>query len=251
MKAFLTRNCKELLRDPISYFFCIGFPLVMLVVMTLVNRSIPPQAGMTLFEIQNLAPGILVFGSCFVMLSTALLLSKDRCSALLLRLYASPMRGGEFLLGYTLPLLALALIQAAFLLLCGDGIRMIQGDSVSFLDSLVTLIAAIPVELCFLGLGMLIGSCLNDKAAPGICSIGISLASLLGGIWMDVEAMGGGWFSVCRALPFYPAVSLLRCSYQGDFSSMQQPLLVVCGYAIGIYLIAVLLFSRQRRRDLR
>ena len=55
--AFSGRNLKELLRDPLSYIFCLGFPLVMLVIMSIVNQSIPPEAGMTIFNIENLAGG--------------------------------------------------------------------------------------------------------------------------------------------------------------------------------------------------
>ena len=51
--AYSDRNRKELLRDPLSYVFCLAFPLVMLVVMTLVDTSIPRESGMTVFHIQR------------------------------------------------------------------------------------------------------------------------------------------------------------------------------------------------------
>ena len=91
IKAFVERNIKELLRDPLSYLFCLGFPVVMLVLMTIINKSIPPQANMTVFRIDNLCAGITVFGLTFLMLFATLLTSKDRTSSFLMRLYASPM----------------------------------------------------------------------------------------------------------------------------------------------------------------
>lgn len=94
--AFSGRNLKELLRDPLSYIFCLGFPLVMLVIMSIVNQSIPPEAGMTIFNIENLAGGIAMFGQSFIMLFTRLSVSKDRSGAFLTRLYASPMKSFEF-----------------------------------------------------------------------------------------------------------------------------------------------------------
>lgn len=35
----------------------------MLVIMSIVNQSIPPEAGMTIFNIENLAGGIAMFGA--------------------------------------------------------------------------------------------------------------------------------------------------------------------------------------------
>ncbi|MGN1109564.1 MAG: ABC transporter permease, partial [Oscillospiraceae bacterium] len=109
--AFSSRNIKELLRDPLSYIFCLGFPLVMLVIMSIVNQSIPAEANMTIFNIENLSAGIAMFGLSFVMLFTCLTVSKDRSGAFLTRLYASPMRSADFIAGYMLPVLVLALIQ--------------------------------------------------------------------------------------------------------------------------------------------
>ena len=108
---FSKRTVKEILRDPLSYIFCLGFPIVMLIIMTIVDQSIPPEAAMTIFHIPNLAPGIAFFGLSFVMLFTCLQVSKDRSTALMLRLYASPMKSLDFIAGYTLPVLVLAYWQ--------------------------------------------------------------------------------------------------------------------------------------------
>ena len=99
--VFARRNLKELLRDPLSYIFCLGFPIVMLLVMTAINSMIP-VGTMDLFNIKKLAPGIAVFALSFVMLFATLSISKDRTGAFLTRLFASPMRSYEFILGYIL-----------------------------------------------------------------------------------------------------------------------------------------------------
>ena len=84
--AFSSRNIKELLRDPLSYIFCLGFPIVMLIIMTLVDQSIPPESGMTVFHINNLCGGIAMFGQTFVMLFTAITVAKDRSGSFLVRM---------------------------------------------------------------------------------------------------------------------------------------------------------------------
>ena len=94
--VFGNRTFKEILRDPLSYIFCVGFPIVMLIVMSIVNDSIPAESGMTVFQLKNLTPGIMVFGLGFVMLFTCIQVSKDRTTALMLRLYTSPIKTIDF-----------------------------------------------------------------------------------------------------------------------------------------------------------
>ena len=70
-----------------------------------------------MFEISNLAPGLAMFGSVFMALFAGMLLSKDRTSSFLMRLFTSPMSSVDFILGYTLPMLAMTIVQAAITLL--------------------------------------------------------------------------------------------------------------------------------------
>lgn len=96
MFLFAKRNIKEILRDPINLFFSIGFPLVLLVLLSIINSSIPPEAKNTMFQIKNLAPGLAMFGSVFMALFAGMLLSKDRTSSFLMRLFTSPMTAADF-----------------------------------------------------------------------------------------------------------------------------------------------------------
>ena len=185
--AFSGRNLKELLRDPLSYIFCLGFPLVMLVIMSIVNQSIPPEAGMTIFNIENLAGGIAMFGQSFIMLFTCLSVSKDRSGAFLTRLYASPMKSFDFIAGYTFPVLALSVIQSVITFAASMTAGAVIGtNTISAGGALMAVVVLIPGAVFFIAAGLLFGSLFNEKAAPGLCSIIISLASLLGCVWFDV-----------------------------------------------------------------
>jgi len=73
ISAFAERCFLELVRDPLAYVFALGFPLVMLAVMTVLNESIPPEAGMNVFRIDCLAPAVYIFGLTFLMLFAAIL----------------------------------------------------------------------------------------------------------------------------------------------------------------------------------
>lgn len=245
--AFARRVWLELLRDPLSYVFMLGFPLVMLIVMTIVNGSIPPEAGMTIFELSSLAPAITIFGLTFIALFAALLLSKDRAEAFLVRLMISPMDTSDFLAGYTAPILLLALAQEIITFAAGGVIAWITGEAYSFPGALLALLVSVPAMFLFIGQGLLVGGLLSQSAAPGLSSVIISAASLLGGIWMDVDAMGGAWLSICKALPYYHAVKLARAGMACDLTGCGISFAIVAGYAAVTFAAAALVFRMRRK----
>lgn len=107
MLSFARRNRKEMLHDPLTFGFGIGFPLILLLLLSLIQANVP----VPMFQIDALTPGVAAFGLSFVSLFSGMTIAKDRANALMLRLLTSPMKASDFILGYTLPLLPLALAQ--------------------------------------------------------------------------------------------------------------------------------------------
>lgn len=247
--VFGKRTFTEIVRDPLSYIFCLGFPLIMLILMSIINQSIPKEANMDIFQIQNLAPGIAVFGLTFVMLFTCLQVSKDRSTAFLIRLYAAPIKSREFIIGYTYPVIIIAILQSIFTFLVAVIIGGIHGYSFNILNIFLCMLVLIPSALLFIGFGLFFATLLNEKAAPGICSIIITASCMLGGIWMDVDGIGGTLAKLCKVLPFYHGVTAARMALRGDYSDLLKPFAIIVVYAVVIYLLAVLIFKRKMQSD--
>ena len=250
--VFAKRNFTEMSRDVLSYIFCVAFPLVMLIIMSAVNSSIPKEAGMTIFRIDNLAGGIMIFGQTFVMLFTAIGIARDRAGSFLTRLYASPMKSADFTGGYILPMLLVAFIQAIFSAAAAFTIALIVGYEISVAGLFITCFVVLPSALMFTAIGFLFGTVFNEKAAPGICSIIISLGSFIGGIWFDVEGVGGVLEKVSRCLPFFYATKVARSAVDLDFGrdSFLIPLMAVTGTAVVLTSLACFVFGRKMRADL-
>ena len=245
---FAERCAKELLRDPLSWLFCLAFPMGMLGIMTLLNTSLPPEASLVIFRIDYLAAGVAVFGFSFLMLFTALLAARDRSTAFLVRLFISPMRAGDFLLGYAVPPLCIALGQLILTYLAALGIGVLTDVSLSVGKLCLSALMHLPTVVLFVSLGLLFGTLFSDKSAPGFSSFIISAAGMLGGIWMDVDSIGGVLADICRVLPFYHAVRLGRAAIVGtDLWDTLISLAVVCGYAALTSCLTVVIF-RQRMR---
>lgn len=239
LKTFAKRTIKEICRDPLTLFFGLGFPGVLILLLSAIQANIP----VNLFEIQHLAPGMTVFGLSFMTLFSASLIAKDRESALLQRLYATPMTAVDFILGYTLPLLPIALLQSAFCLLMG----ILLGMEVT-VYILPTLLFSIPSALFNIGLGLLFGSILNQKQVGGICgALLTNLSAWLSGIWFDLELVGGFFQKIANALPFIHAVQIEQMAITGQFANILPHMLFVAGYCAIVFLIAVWLFIKQMK----
>ena len=238
--TFAKRNFKELVRDPLNLCFLFGFPVVLLLLLSAIQANIP----VSMFEIEHLAPGIAVFGLSFMTLFSATLIAKDRQSSFMHRLYTTPMTALDFILGYTLPLLPIAVAEcvACYIL------AVILGLSVS-VNILLSLVFVLPVALLYIGLGLLCGSVFNDKQVGGICgALLTNVSAWLSGIWFDLELVGGAFKKISYALPFVHSVEMQRAVVAGDLAGIFPHLWWVLGYAAVILFAAVMLFLRQMKR---
>ena len=241
MLTFAKRCTKEILRDPLTLFFGLGFPVVLLLLLSAIQSNVPVE----LFEIESLAPGIAVFGLSFITLFSATLISKDRESSLLQRLYTTPLKAADFIFGYVLPIIPIAFIQA---LVC-YGIALPLGLPVN-VNVVYALLLMIPVSLLYISMGLLFGSILNVKQTGGICgALLTNLSAWLSGIWFDLDLVGNAFGKIARLLPFFHAVELERAAISGSYSHIIPHLAVIMGYSAAIVVLAVLLFLRQMKKQ--
>jgi ABC-2 type transport system permease protein len=241
MLTFAKRNMMEMVRDPLNLCFGLGFPLVLILLLSAIQANIP----VALFEIQHLAPGIAVFGLSFITLFSATIISKDRGSSFLQRLYTTPLKASDFILGYTLPVIPVAVAQG---IICYV-VAIILGLDFS-VNILYAILFIIPISILFIALGLLFGSILTDKQVGGVCgALLTNLSAWLSGIWFDLELVGGVFKKIAYALPFVHAVELQRAVISGGFANVLSHLWVVLAYAIGALVLAVFLFLRQMKKQ--
>jgi len=239
--AFAGRTFKELLRDQLNLAFGLGFPLVLLLLMTAIQANIP----VNLFELNVLTPGVAIFGLSFVTLFSATLISKDRTTSFLMRLFASPLGASEYIAGYTLPLLPLSLTQTLICYACAAALGMQMTANV-----LLAILTTLPSELLFIGLGLLCGSVFNDKQVGGICgALLTNLSAWLSGTWFDLSLVGGAFEKIAYLLPFAHAVDAGRAAVAGEYAAIMPHLWWVIGYAAVMFAVAVAVFRRKMHRD--
>jgi ABC-2 type transport system permease protein len=241
MLVFASRNTRELLRDRINLAFGIGFPLVLMLLVTAIQANIPVE----LFALNKLTPGVAVFGFSFLSLFSGMLIAKDRTTSFLMRLFASPLTATDFILGYTLPLLPLAIAQSLFCFL----VAFVLGLAPT-IHVVVALLVLLPSAVLFIAIGLLCGSVLTDRQVGGICgALLTNLTGWLSGTWFDLSLVGHTFQTVSYLLPFARAVDATRAALNGNYAAIFPDLWWVIVYALALLAVAIFFFNRKMRSD--
>lgn len=241
MLTFAKRCAKEILRDPLTLGFGLGFPLVLLFLMSAIQANVP----VSIFEIDTLTPGMTVFGLSFMTLFSATLIARDRESALLQRLYTTPLTGLDFILGYMLPLLPIALGQTVICYLAAIPLGLTVRVNI-----LYAVLGILPMAVFNIALGLLCGSVLGVKQVGGICgALLTNLSAWLSGVWFDLTLVGGFFEKLAGLLPFMHAAELEKALLGGDFGMAAPHILPVLLYSVLITAAAVFCFLGQMKKQ--
>ena len=241
MLSFASRNTREIIRDPLNLAFGLGFPLVLLFLLSAIQANIP----VSLFELEYLTPGLTVFGLAFMTLFSASIIAKDRGNAFLQRLYTTPLAPADFILGYTLPMIPIAMTQCVICYLAAGVMGLKLTINVVFAVLLI-----VPVSVFYIALGLLCGSVLSDKQVGGVCgALLTNLTAWLSGVWFDLDLVGGMFRKIAYALPFVHAVEMERAALAGNYAEILPHLCWVLGYAVITLAAAVFLFLRQMKKN--
>lgn len=239
--TFAKRCAKEILRDPINLCFGFGFPLVLLLLLNALQSNIPVD----IFEINTLTPGITVFGLSFMTLFSATLIAKDRESALLQRLYTTPLTSLDFIIGYMIPILAITIIQVILCYVFAIPLGLTFSVNVIY-----AIIGIIPMAIFNISLGLLCGSLFNVKQVGGICGAMLTnLSAWLSGVWFDLSLVGGIFEKVAKLLPFFHAVELEKALFNGNYDIITTHILPIIIYCVCITVIAIWVFLNQMKKQ--
>lgn len=238
---FAGRNFKEITRDPMSILMGLGFPVLLIVALSLMKQSIGSMAD--IFEVKNFAPSMTVFGLAFLGMFVGTLMSTDRNSSFLARLFATPLKSIDYILGYSIPVIPLAVLQAV----CCFAVALIFGLEFN-LEVLVAILTLLPVAILFISFGLFMGSVFtSNNSVNGFGTILVNGAVFLSGAVFPLEEIGGTFKKVCDLLPFSHAVNAVRYAISGNYSGILPQLAWVLGYALFLFIPAIIIFKKRMK----
>ncbi len=237
---FAGRNSKEILRDPLSLILAGVLPVVLIVLFSLIARNAPIEVFLPV----NIVPGLTVFGFTFITMFLGLLIAKDKSSSFLTRLFVSPLKPWDFILGYFIPVLPMAVLITVSCLVAG----LFVGVPLS-VNLIYTFLSFIPFVLFSGFFGIFLGILCRESQVMAIGNIYIIASSLLGGAWMDLNILGKTLQKITDLLPISHAIEASRIVLSGRSDNLWIHLGVVCLYALVFFILAVFLFRRKMRSD--
>ncbi len=236
---FAKRNFKELIRDPLSLIFEIALPLFLLFIFQQFN--LPEES----FKLENFTPGIIIFGFAFITLFTGALIAKDRSTSFLIRLGVSPMKPGEYILGYIISLLPIIIVQDILFFF----LAIVLGLSFT-INIIYAILVSIIISIFYIATGILIGSLVSDKASGGIGSIIVQLVCFTSGMYFPKELVGKAFQVICEILPFESSLNIIKGVLNNNLSIIStRNIIIFVFYTIFVITLSSFIFKKRMTSD--
>lgn len=196
-------------------------------------------------EIKNMAvnfyaPGIAVFGLMILISTAAGIIAGDREKGFLSRMFTTPARPWDFILGYSLPFIPVLIVSTLIYLGVGMalGLTVVGNLGHAFLIFFL-------IGLCSIGIGMIVGSLVKSESQAGVSWLFIVPMAMISGAWFSTEGMPSALKSVAGALPFIHAIDASRAVLNGSsFSAIILDIYWLVGWAVVLFAVGIVLFRR-------
>ncbi len=153
----------------------------------------------------------------------------------------TPLGPGDFVSGYTLPYILVAIVQGTLLLVVGAMLGLEIDGSVALVALILLMMAVFYVSL-----GMVLGALLNVAQVAGAYAV-VLLLTIFGGAWFDLEEIGGVFLTVGDGLPFKHALDATRAVMAdgAGLGDVAGDVYWIAGYTIAVSGLAILAFKRR------
>jgi len=208
-------------------------------------NALPIHVENQIDYIDFIGPGIITFGLLILIPTSARPIVRDKEKGFLARLLTTPTRPLDFILGYSLALVAITIAQIIIFIFgaWAMGMEIIGNLGLAFLIFFLT-------GLCSVGIGMVIASLSKseNQAEPLAWLFSMPLA-MLSGCWFSIELMPSYIRAVAFAFPYAHTIEASRgILIRGvGLEAVGSDFLFLAGWAVAIFAIGVVLFRRNMR----
>jgi len=192
-----------------------------------------------------IGPGIIIFGLLILIPTSARTVVRDKEKGMLSRLLTTPTRPVDFILGYSLYLVVIAIAQIIIFMVaaCLLGMDIVGNFWLAFLIFFLA-------GLCSIGVGMVVASLSKtEQQAEPLCWLISMPLAMLSGCWFSIEMMPQYLRGLAYAFPYAHAIDASRgILVRGvGMEAVSNDFLFLIGWAVIIFTIGIILFQRSMR----
>ncbi len=192
-----------------------------------------------------MGPGIIVFGILILIPTSARIMVRDKEKGFLARLLTTPTKPVEFILGYSLCLVAIAIAQIIIFMVgaWSLGMAIVGSLWLAFLIFFLT-------GLCSIGIGMVVASLSkSENQAEPLCWLFSMPLAMLSGCWFSIEILPSYLRAIANAFPYAHTINAARAVLirGAGLEAISSDFLFLVGWAVLVFLIGVILFRRSMR----
>jgi len=208
-------------------------------------NAVPIHVENQIDYIDFIGPRIITFGLLILIPTAARPIVRDKEKGFLARLLTTPTHPVDFILGYSLSMVAITIAQIAIFIFGAwlMGMDIIGNLGLAFLIFFLT-------GLCSVGIGMVIASLSKseNQAEPLAWIFSMPLA-MLSGCWFSIELMPSYIRAAAFAFPYAHTIEAARgVLIRGvGLEAVGNDFLFLIGWAVVIFAIGIVLFRRSMR----
>ncbi len=192
-----------------------------------------------------IGPGIIVFGILIMIPTSARIIVHDKEKGFMSRLLTTPARPVDFISGYFLCLLVIAIAQIILFMVLARllGMDIVGNAGLAFLIFFLT-------ALCSIGIGMIVGSLSKtENQAEPLCWILSMPLAMLSGCWFSIDMLPSYLRNIAFAFPYAHTIEAARgvLSRGAGLEAIGVEFLFLAGWAAGAFILGIILFGRTMR----
>lgn len=239
----LRRNFKHTVRNPVTVFNAVLFPLVMMLMFVYVFGGAFKVQGR---YVDYAVPGLIVMAICYGLGATAVSVNDDMAKGIINRFKTMDVSRGAVLTGHVVSTTVRGLLADAVII--GLGFAMGFRSHASLLGWLAAIGLIVLLGIGASWLTVALGLAAKSVESAGMSTVPLIMLPFLSSAFVPASTMGEGVRQFAEYQPFTPIIETLRALLSGSHPSTGDTIAAVAwcvGFGLLGYLWAVASFKKR------
>jgi ABC-2 type transport system permease protein len=229
----LRRNCKHTVRNPVTVFNAVLFPIVLMLMFVYV---IGGAFDVGVKYVDYATPGMIVLTICYGLSATATAVNSDMTKGIINRFKVMDISRGAVLSAHAVATMLRSLVAIATII--GVAFAMGFRPHASFLEWLGAIGLVVLVSFAASWITVALGLAAKTAESAGLATVPLIMLPFLSSAIVPAKTMAAGVRQFAEYQPFTPIIETLRGLLTGEPSASKA--IIAVAWCVGIALVGYL-----------